>query len=431
MKQREWVLELFSTALQAVDPKEAVRRVLRCEDGKVLAVGDQIFDLDRYDKIAIMGSGKAALKMGEAAGEVLDGKFDKGLLITNQADSIPGFTCLQASHPISDERSLNAARQLLDSLHSLTSNDLLIFLLSGGNSALCELPYDSISLSDYQQAVRTLLESGAVIQELNTIRKHLSQVKGGRLAEATQANGAVLVLSDVLDDDLSSIGSGPFAPDATTFEECWVIIEHYGLRSKLPDSVCHVLEEGKRGNLPETPKEESSKISHHMVGSNHLALEAMREACEARGIQCVLHPEPIQGEARDWAVRTLKEICQERVSAPTCHLFGGESTVTVRGSGKGGRNHEMALAALQWIGEREGVTFLSAGTDGLDGMADAAGAVADTEGFRKAKSLGLDIDDYLARNDSGSFFQATGDNIVTGSTGTNVMDVVVIMIEPV
>lgn len=426
MESRTLAIDLFHKALEAADPKRCVERYMQ-RDGEQLQVGLKQYDLASFQRIFVLGSGKGSLKMAEAALEILGERVSGGVVISNKPGSLPPLETIQGSHPIPDENSLRAAQSMLSCLEEMREDDLFIYLLSGGNSALCELPQPPLTLEEYQQTTRTLLGSGAEIQELNTLRKHLSQVKGGRLAQHTRATGVALVLSDVIGDDFSSIGSGPFYPDSTTFADCQAIIDRYGIASKLPENALDILNQGAAGAIEETPKQTRDNLHHQLIGSNALVLGVLKRELENQGIRCVLQEEPIRGEARDVARDLLEKACHDSGTLPCVYLFGGEPIVTLKGKGMGGRNHEMALSALEWIGSREDVLFLSGGTDGIDGMTDSAGAIADSLSFNKANEAGLSIAKLLDNNDSGSFFKTIGEQITTGPTGTNVMDIVIIV----
>lgn len=412
--------------MQAAMPENCIKSALQLE-GESLRVGEETIDLGVFDSVHVFGSGKASIRMAQATLDVLGSKVSGGVLISNVQGDVPPLRVCQGAHPVPDEKSVAGATAIRDAMKALGENDFYLFLLSGGNSALCELPMEPLTLAEFQDTTKKLLGSGAEIQEMNTIRKHLSQVKGGRLADLTPAKGVVLVLSDVIGDDFSFIGSGPLYHDTTTFKDCAEILTRYRIMDAIPATARDIITKGVEGTVPETPDAPRTHVRHILVGSNMMALKAAEKACRDKNITCTLHPEPIRGEAREIALKLLKVSQQESSAKPHVHLFGGETTVTLKGNGRGGRNQEMTLAALKAIQNSENVAFLSGGTDGIDGLSDAAGAAVDAESFARSRELGLDIDAYLDNNDSGTFFEKSGDGIITGPSGTNVMDVTIVV----
>jgi len=333
-----------------------------------------------------------------------------------------------AAHPVPDGRSVNAARRALQIATATAPGDLLIVLLSGGASALMALPADGITLEDKQDTVRRLLNGGATIGELNTVRKHLSAIKGGRLASATAAPVVTLAISDVVGDDLSVIGSGPTMPDPSTFADALTVLDARGGRAAYATAVVSVLERGQRGEVPETPKPEDPRMTRsiaRIIGGRMTAVEGAVEAARSRGYQVHVIERPVVGEARD-AARTFAEDAHRAAATlnhPVCVVGAGETTVVVTGTGTGGRNQEFALSMIGC-----GCVFGSIGTDGIDGPTDAAGAVVDPTTAKRAAALGLDSRRFLEDNDSYHFFSALDDLLRTGPTGTNVGDVQVALI---
>jgi len=346
---------------------------------------------------------------------------------------LEGIDVFESSHPVLTEKSIRAAECLIEKLSALSPDDFFIYLLSGGSSALIEKPAQPITLTEMQGLVKGLLANGVPIDELNIVRKHLSLVKGGRLGRFSRARGIVLVVSDVIGDDLEAIGSAPLFFDRSNYGDTHAILKKYGLWEAASPSVRTVIQKGLAGEMEETPKGPSPLIDHFLIGSNLKILRKGKEKAEALGIPARIMSSRLRGEAREVA-RAILAIGEEIASTghpfapPVCLLFGGETTVTLKGDGMGGRNQEMALAALGEFRDNQRFLFLSAGTDGIDGHSDAAGAIVDHTSFLKAKELGLRIDDYLARNDSYHFLRQTGDLIMTGPTGTNVMDMTVLLI---
>jgi hydroxypyruvate reductase len=333
-----------------------------------------------------------------------------------------------SAHPVPDARSVNAARRALEIAAATASDDLLVVLLSGGASALMALPAEGITLEDKQDTVRQLLKGGATIDELNAVRKHLSAIKGGRLAAATAAPVITLVISDVVGDDLSVIGSGPTMPDPSTFADALAVLDRRGGRAAYPGAVVSLLERGARGEVPETPKPDDPRMTRSMariIGGRMTAVEGAMEAARSRGYHVHVIEKPIVGEARA-AARTFTADVRRAAATlarPACVVGAGETTVVVKGRGVGGRNQEFTLAMIS-----SGLVFGSIGTDGIDGPTDAAGAIVDPTTAERAAALGLDPQRFLDNNDSYHFFGALDDLVRTGPTGTNVGDVQVALI---
>ena len=346
-----------------------------------------------------------------------------------------GAEWFDSAHPVPDLRSVSAARRALDIASMTGSSDLLVVLLSGGASALMALPAEGITLEDKQDTSRRLLKGGATITQLNAVRKHLSAIKGGRLAAATAAPVFTLVISDVVGDDLSVIGSGPTMPDPSTFADALDVLDRCGGRAGYPPAVVALLEAGQRGEVPETPKPEDPRIARsvaRIIGGRMTAISGAAEAAQARGYRVEIIDEPIVGIARD-AARAFAEVARRRSQSsprPVCVIGGGETTVVVTGTGIGGRNQEFALAIASCsdLLDAGGACAGSIGTDGIDGPTDAAGAIVDGTTTARAAALGLDPQQFLDNNDSYHFFRALDDLLRTGPTGTNVGDVQVAVI---
>lgn len=373
--------------------------------------------------------------MARAIEEILGERLYRGLAITKQGHGtrrLREIQVIEAAHPIPDETSLGAANRVRELLANLNARDLLIVAISGGASALLTAPAHPLTLADKQKTTGLLLRAGASISELNAVRKHLSMLKGGRLAAlAYPATVVTLLLSDVIGDPLDVIGSGPTAPDSSTFSDAIAILSKYRLLSRVPARVRAYLEAGSRGMHPDTPKPRDPLFRgvHHVVaGSNRLALEAAQAAAKKLAYRTLLLSSSMQGEAREVA-QAHAQILRETISSgnpirpPACILSGGETTVTVCGPGMGGRNQEFALAAAIAMAGLPDAVVLSAGTDGTDGPTDAAGAIASGTTVPRAARIGLDPQKHLRENDSYPFFDALGDLIRTGPTGTNVMDI--------
>lgn len=436
------VMRILHAALGAVDPSAAVRRHVRRE-GNQLIIGEHCVDLDRYRHVFVLALGKAAYPMAYALQVLLGRRLDRGVLVTKYGHLAAAlderWVVIEAGHPVPDENSVRGAQALAALAEQAGPEDLILCALSGGGSALATWPVEGISLSDLQAVTDLLLRSGATIHELNAVRKHLDRIKGGGLARfAFPATVFTLVLSDVVGDDLSVIASGPMAPDPSTFYDAWRVLNRYGLLERIPLRVRTHLELGLHGKIPETPKpgdEIFQRIVHVIVASNRLAVQAALEEAARLGYHPFLLSTFVEGEAREVA-RVIAAIAKEIITTgrpvprPACVVWGGETTVTVRGSGRGGRNQELALAAAIALQGWPEVVVASLGTDGVDGPTDAAGAIADGESVHRAYLLGLDAMAHLNANDSYAFFEALGDLIRTGPTGTNVNDIGVMVVGP-
>ncbi|HNS51347.1 MAG TPA: glycerate kinase [Anaerolineae bacterium] len=441
--RRESILAVQRAALAAVEPGAAVRRHFRLEDGRLSACG-QVVDLAAVDRIWVIAAGKAAPAMAAAAVDLVGDRLAGGLVVTKagEAGRAPGagpLDILEAGHPIPDERGVRAARRLADLLSGLSARDLVLVLMSGGASALTTLPAPGLSLADLQATTSLLLACGATIVELNTLRKHLCLLKGGDLARrAAPARVLAMILSDVVGDPLDVIASGPTAPDTTTFADAWAVGERYGLETRLPGPVRRYLEAGLAGHLADTPKPGDpffSGVQNCIVGSNRLAAESAVAAASAAGLHSLLLSTFVEGEARQVG-RVAAALARELVSAdrparrPACLVWGGETTVTLTGQGKGGRNQELALAAAVAMEGLPGVLLVALATDGTDGPTGAAGAAATGDTVARARALGLEPAAYLHDNNSYPFFESLGDLLMTGPTGTNVNDLLLLFAWP-
>ncbi len=435
---RRDALRIFVKALEAADAANAVRRHF-VRSVNYLWIGELRFNLQKYERISLVSIGKAAVPMAQAIEEVMGGELDRELVITKHghaSNSLLNCAPIVAGHPIPDQAGEKAARSVQELACQLDKRDLLIVAISGGASALLPAPASPVTLAAKQRTTDFLLKAGANIQQLNTVRKHLSFLKGGRLAAlAYPATIVSLLLSDVIGDAVDVIGSGPTAPDSSTFADALAVLEQFRLLDRVPEVVRALLERGAAGLIEETPKPGDPifrNVHNVIVGSNRLALDAAAEEARNLGYRTRIFSSSLEGETREVAsqqAQLLREtLASERPdSAPVCILSGGETTVTVTGAGKGGRNQEFALAAAAGIAGLENVAVLSAGTDGTDGPTDAAGAIATGSTISRAQQLGLSAAAHLARNDSYSFFDKLGDLIRTGPTGTNVMDVHVML----
>ncbi len=442
-QMRKDALAIFNAGVAAVDPALCISKSCKIKDNS-LAIAGHRYDLERFDRIMVIGAGKASAAMGGAMESILPdpirGRITHGLIITKYGHSVPlkKIKVIEADHPVPDEAGAAAAKKLLEIAETADENTLVINLISGGGSALTPLPAGGITLENKQETTDALLECGAAIHEINTIRKHLSRFKGGQLARAVHPAIMInLVISDVVGDDLSTIASGPAVPDTTTFRECLDIVRKFGLETGLPAPVLNHLNQGAAGKSPETPKPGDpvfSNIHHHIIADNMAALKAAQKKADQLGYNSLVLSSMIEGETREVSkVHTAiaKEVVRSGhpVVPPACILSGGETTVTIQGNGKGGRNQEFALACVSDIAGLENTVILSCGTDGTDGPTDAAGAIADHTTLSRAKALGLDPDRYLSENNAYPFFSQLNDLVKTGPTRTNVMDIRIILIK--
>jgi hydroxypyruvate reductase len=404
------VLRILAAAIEAVDPYLAVQRNLPKVEGRVFG----------------LGIGKAALPMMDA---LVDGiPLAGGLAVTKFASNASrAYAVMEGGHPVPDERSLQAGESVLDFVSALRQDDTLICLVSGGGSALVTAPL--VPLEDLQTLTSLLLASGARIDEINILRRQLDRVKGGGLARATQANIISLILSDVVGNPLETIASGPTVPNPTTKEDALAVLKKYDLERQLPDSIKVIMESG---NSLQEFQEQAARLhdaQNMIIGDNRLAAEAALEQARQEGFAAEILMNDLQEEAREAGVllaRQLREETQKR-PRPFCLIAGGETTVTIQGKGKGGRNQELALAAVPELEGLLNVMLIALATDGDDGPTDAAGAVATGESARKAASVGLSAADSLSRNDAYPFFQALNDLLKSGPTGTNVNDLVFLL----
>ena len=420
---RTAALRIFRAALKAADPYGAVRRHLEVRNG-ALRAGGRRYHLDRIQNIYVLGAGKASARMAQAVEKVLGRRITAGLINVKYGHTAPlrRISLNECSHPVPDEAGLSGAERIVQMARGAGPRDLVIFLISGGASALLPYPAPPLTLEQKQRLTSDLLRCGANIHELNTIRKHISGVKGGRLAAAAAPAAVIsLILSDVIGDNLDVIGSGPTAPDPSTVENARAILRKYGFEEP---------------PLTETPKPSEAvfcRVQNLVIGSNAIAVAAAEREAKRLGYRTVVLSTMIEGETREVA-RVHAAIAKEVIASgrpvrmPACIISGGETTVTIRGDGLGGRNQEFALSAAIDIAGNENVTVFSGGTDGSDGPTDAAGAVADGRTVLRAQELGMDAAEYLADNDSYHFFEALGDLVKTGPTGTNVADVRVMIV---
>ena len=437
--QRQRAIEIFQAGLQAVNPRAAMKRFCQL-DGTTLTIDGSNYDLGLFEKVLVIGAGKAGASMARAIEDILGDRLSEGVITVKYGhlDELKKIKIQEAGHPVPDENGYLGARAIYQLASSADEKTLVICLFSGGGSALLTLPVEGVSLEDKQATTQVLLECGATIQEINAIRKHLSAIKGGGLARAVYpATLVTLSLSDVVGDDLDSIASGPCVPDSTTYADCLEIFTKYAIEKDVPPAVLQHIQQGIAGNVPETPKAGQDffkQTQNVIIGSNFNALLKSKEKADELGYNTLLLSSMIEGETREVACNHIAigaeiQLHGYPLARPACVLSGGETTVRIKGRGKGGRNQEFVLAAAIRMAGMEDITAFSAGTDGNDGPTDAAGALADGQTLEQANRKGLDAKRYLDDNDSYHFFDQAGGLYKTGPTNTNVMDIRIILID--
>jgi glycerate 2-kinase len=433
--------KIWTAALRAVDPISAIRKAVQRE-GSQLQIDRQRLDIGRFHNLWVLGAGKAAASMGKAIESILGRYLTGGILATKHGHSLPlkKLEVLEAAHPLPDANSLAAATRMIDLIKSrMEPDDLVLCLLSGGASSLLVSPAQGITLEDKLICTQLLQNSGADIHDLNAVRKHLSNIKGGGLARLlAPAQVITLILSDVVGDDVGTIASGPMSPDSTTFGDCLDICRKYQLLDRIPASVKQRLESGAAGQIEETPKEGDSifrNVETIMVGSNGRACTAAAQVAKHLGYHVLVLTSQLEGdngEAARFHMSLASEIVFQRrpLRRPACIISGGETTVKITGQGKGGRNQEFALHCARQLARLPAPCLVaSLGTDGTDGPTEAAGAIADNTTFARSVKYGPQFLNYsLTHNDSYTFFKRLGDLIVTGPTRTNVMDLHIILV---
>ncbi|GAX63040.1 glycerate kinase [Candidatus Scalindua japonica] len=438
LKLRQDASTIFKAGLKAVDPKVSVKSYVKREN-KTLIVDKRKYDLDQFDKIYVIGGGKAGASMAAAIEELIGDHITEGFVNVKYGYTarLEKIKIHEADHPVPDDAGREGAEKIVRLAESAEERDLIICVISGGGSALLPLPVQGISLSEKQEVTKELLACGASINEINAVRKHMSRFKGGQLARFTYpATLITLILSDVIGSYLDVIASGPTVPDSSTFSDVLEILKRYKIWNKIPDTVRNHFEKGIKGNIPETPKAGESifsKTQNVIVGSNIQAVMAGAEKAREIGYHSMILSSFVEGETKDVArvhAAVAKEILQSGnpVPAPACVVSGGETTVAIHGKGKGGRNQEFCLASSIDIAGLESVVILSGGTDGTDGPTDAAGAICDGETVERAVEKGMNASNYLCNNNSYVFFENLNDLLITGPTNTNVMDLRLVLV---
>jgi glycerate 2-kinase len=437
---RELALGALNDAIIAADPIRVIKDKVSLK-GHQLLVGSDRYDLTKIKRIFVIGAGKACPGMAIGMQQILSDRITEGYLNVVRGTATRGQThrrikLNEASHPLPDEAGVEGARVMKEIVRDARDNDLVICLISGGGSSLMSLPRDGVTLDEEVAITKALLKAGATISELNAVRKHLSDIKGGWLAKAAGAARVLtLIISDVIGDSLDVIASGPTAPDRTTFADAIFVLRKYGLWDSAPDSVQRTLSNGRAGKIPETPKPGNivfSRVTNHILFNNRQACEAAVSHMKKRGVASSILSTTLEGEASRVGT-VLGSIANEMatwdtpIRKPAGLVAGGETTVNVRGKGTGGRNQETALGAALRLPTISGIVVATLGTDGVDGPTDAAGALADGRTILRARAEGIDAHQSLADNDSYHFFSKLGDLIFTGPTGTNVSDLAVIV----
>jgi len=431
---RSDAIQIFLAGVEAVKPAHFIPKNLQFNEN-IIKINDQTFRLTNIENLCIVAVGKAAAAMALETEKILGSSITQGLVVTKYGHSLPLSHCstIEAGHPIPDENSLLGGKTVLKLFKEATPKDLIILLISGGASALVSDVPSGCNLRDVQVTIQLLLDCGAAIDEINTVRKHLSNIKGGQLMQATQATVAALILSDVPDNNLSLIASGLTVPDNSTFYDAWRVIERYELVKKLPKSTRDYLVNGVKKIMPVIPKPGTlvfDKVYNHLVATNKVAIEAAAAKAQLLGYTTKIISPSLSGEADKQAENFINYLKNEMSKQRMCMLWGGETTVTIKGNGKGGRNQQFVLAALCALKDQEwqaqnNVTILSGGTDGTDGPTTATGAVIDPGIVLKMKEIAIDPAQFLQRNDAFHFFEKVDGLVITGPTQTNVMDIVI------
>jgi len=428
--------QIIQAGLTGGNPEQAMKQLVNIQ-GSILRVGHRVYDLRHYDRLAAVGAGKASAHMAQALEQILGCRLWKGIVVT-KSDHGCSTTTIQVQeshHPIPTLRGEQTARSLLAFIQTLTPHDLVFALISGGASSLLPIPAPGLTLADKQQTTKLLIGSGACITEINTVRKHLSAIKGGRLVTSTTASFISLLLSDVIDDDVSTIGSGLTAPDPTTFTDAKNILCFYRLWSKIPLPIRTHIQKGLSGKVPDSPKATLpcfNHVQHEIIGNNLKVVAAAASMARQKGYHPLILTTSLSGEAREIGT-VIGSIVQEihrwgrPVPRPVCVFLGGEPTVTLNRHGKGGRAQELALSVALHIGGIPNVWVAALGTDGTDGPTNVAGAVVSGETISHANRLGVDPVRDLANHNSFPFFQKVGGHIITGPTGTTLNDLYMIL----
>lgn len=434
--------KIYTAGIKAVSPFKAINTHIKIHENhlKIFDKNKEIksFNLEKFNRIFVVGAGKATSAMAQAIESMLGNRISSGCICVkyDHVTELKKIEQIEASHPIPDNEGLRGAEKIYNIIKGADEKDLIISLISGGGSALMPLPQSSIKLKDKQKTTDMLIKSGATIHEINSVRKHLSRLKGGNMARAAYPASVInLMISDVVGDDMDVIASGPFVPDTSDFKSALHVLNKYGLRKSIPLPVGMYLEEGAAGTHPENPGPDDhifSNVTNVIIASNFLALKTAHAQAKALGYNSIILSSLIEGDTADtadWHCRIAREIALtgNPLPRPACIISGGETTVKVKGNGKGGRNMEFAMHAAKGIAGLEKVLIASIGTDGNDGPTDAAGAFSTGDTLKRIKDISLNINNFIIDNNSYELFKALGDLIITGPTNTNVMDMRIIL----
>jgi len=427
MQVKEILKDSFFEVLKNIEPSKLIDNKCEFKQNEII-INNEVITLPQNKRIHLFGSGKAVLSMAKTIYNKLDEKIEKALLVGPYENSLnkENLTYLQSSHPIPTFKSVKAGKSLKEEIENLDEDDFFIYLLSGGNSALVELPIEDITLEDFQETTDLMLKGSMPIVAMNCIRKHLSQVKGGRLVTNCKAKGIVLVLSDVLSNDIEAIGSAPLYFDSSSFEDAITYLKEYELFEKIPLNVKEYLLKGLNKEIEDTPKTENISIKHFLIASNEILLEDIQKELSSKHISSVIMNKKIEEDV-DIVIDDLLDFIKQKQQG--CFIFGGEALVKVKGEGKGGRNQHLVLSFLNKFPDNKKITLLSAASDGVDGNSNSAGAVVDNFSIKNYKNLNLDIKKYLEDFNSNEFFKKTGDLVNTGPSHNNMLDVLILHIE--
>jgi hydroxypyruvate reductase len=432
MHYRNHAKEIYAAAVAAVQPATLLPQYLQLK-GNLLHTGSQRISL-AGSHLYVIGAGKAAAAMAQTTEQLLGHFIQSGFISTKYKHALPLqiIKCMEAAHPVPDENSIKAMQQTIALLQQTKPGDHILCLLSGGASALWADVPDGIRLEELQQTFQLLLNSGADIAEMNCVRKHVSNSKGGQLLRyAPHTHWHTFIISDVPGNNLETIASGPTSADPTSFTDAWKIIQHYQLEKIIPASVAQHLQKGIDGSIAETIKPGDAllqQVTHTIIGSNETALQAAAHKATALGYTVFTFPASLQSEATEHAAAIMHQAGAYEGAQPACFIYGGETTVTVTGNGMGGRNQQLALCTLQHYPANKHITLLAAGTDGTDGPTDAAGAFADAAVVQAAAQQQLQLNHAITQNDAYPFFKQCDGLFITGATQTNVMDLVIVLI---
>lgn len=441
---KEVARQLFEEGIKSVEPNQLFEKYFQIEKNK-LAISDiygntKKYYLDEFEKIFVIGAGKASAAMASKVEQILGDKINSGIVVTKYdfGADLKVIEQIEAGHPLPDDNGIIASTKIEDICIKASEKDLIINLISGGASSLLPSPVESINLEDKIQTTKLLLNSGATIEEMNAIRKHISTVKGGQLMQAAfPATVISLIISDVIGDEPGTIGSGPFLFDNSTFSDCLSILKKYDLFNMVPSSILEYLIEGKSKNKPETPSEQDPiflKADNFIIGNNLIFLNRIKDTARLLGYDSKILSTQLSGESKQVGINIISDAIDflehgAEAGKKYCLIYGGETTVQVIGSGKGGRNQEMVLSAAKKLSGHKGIALLSCGSDGNDGPTDSAGAYCDWTTIERGKELGIIAKDYLMENNSYNYFDKLDDLIITGPTNTNVMDVQIVLID--